>query len=159
MNEQIPMTIRGKALLDQELENLVKVEREKIKIAISEARAHGDLKENADYHSAKEKQAHIEGRIKELQYKVNNAKVIDIATLSGTIVRFGATVTLYDVEKDRTITYQIVGPDEADTKLNKVSFSGPLATALLGKEEGDTVIVQAPKGPLEYEIEKVQYIP
>lgn len=158
MTDQFPMTEHGKTRLEQELEQLIKVDREKLKIAISEARALGDLKENSEYHSAKEKQSHIEGRIKEIQFRLNNSKVINIKELSGPDIKFGATITLFDVEKEKSIKYQIVGSDEADLKEGKISYSSPLATALIGKQEGDTVIVKAPKGDIEYEIESVQYI-
>ncbi|MBF0311823.1 MAG: transcription elongation factor GreA [Oligoflexia bacterium] len=156
--DSIPMTRVGKKQLEDELTHLIRVEREGIKKALAEARALGDLRENAEYHSAKEKQSLIEGRIQELQYKISRAEVVDVTALKGTQVRFGATVTLYDCQKEKSITYQIVGADEADIKLNKIAFNGPLGKNLIGKDEGDTVQVDAPKGKLEYEIQKVEYI-
>ena len=157
MSDKIPMTVLGKKRIDEELENLIKVEREKIKTAISEARELGDLKENSEYHSAKEKQAIIEGRILELQNKLANAQVIDPSTLNAKNIVFGATVNLYDLQKDMNLTYQIVGVDEADIKNGKISYLGPLGKALIGREEGETIIVKAPKGDVEYEIEKFYY--
>ena len=153
-----PMTLKGKQALDNELNQLIKVDREEVKIAIAEARAHGDLKENAEYHSAKEKQGHIEGRIAELQSKIAGAKVIDVAALSGDKIVFGATVTLFNDEKDESRTIQIVGEDEASTEGNKISYNSPLGKALIGKEEGDEVVVKAPKGDVIYEIESFEFI-
>lgn len=153
----IVMTLKGKEELETELEGLVKVDRENIKTAIAEARELGDLKENAEYHAAKEKQSHIEGRIMEIQGKLNSARVIDVSQLGGEKVVFGATVTLYDGEKDEKTTYQIVGDDEAQRHGDKISFNSPLGKAMIGKEEGDTVIVHAPKGDIEYDIEEVSY--
>ena len=132
-----PMTLQGKKKLDDELEKLIKVDREEIKLAIAEAREHGDLKENAEYHAAKEKQGHIEGRIMELQNKVAKAKVIDVSTIVSERIVFGATVYLYNVDEDSNITYQIVGEDEADVSNNKISLNSPIAKALIGKEEVD----------------------
>ena len=152
-----PMTLKGKQELDKELNQLIKVDREEIKRAIAEAREHGDLKENAEYHSAKEKQGHIEGRIAELQGKIAGAKVIDVASLDSEKIVFGATVTLYSDEKDETKTIQIVGEDEASSENNKISYNSPLGKALIGKEEGDEVIVKAPKGNVTYEIESFEY--
>ena len=152
-----PMTLNGKKLIDEELNKLIKVDREEIKTAIAEARELGDLKENAEYHAAKEKQSHIEGRISELQGKLANANIVDVSTLSGVKVVFGATVKLYSEEKEESRTIQIVGEDEAKLSPEKISFSSPLAKALIGKEEGDEIIVQAPKGDLEYVIESVEY--
>ena len=153
-----PMTKHGKELLDQELNKLIKTDREEIKIAIAEARAHGDLKENAEYHAAKEKQGHIEGRIAELQSKLAGAKVIDVSTIKNQEkIVFGATVKLYHTETDNTIIVEIVGEDEAKTAQHKISYSSPLGKALIGHEEGDTVIVKAPKGDIHYEVEEVSY--
>lgn len=153
-----PMTIHGKELLDAELEKLIKVDREEIKVAIAEARAHGDLKENAEYHAAKEKQGHIEGRIAELQSKLAGAKVVDTSKLSGQDkIVFGATVRLLHIETDNEILIEIVGEDEAKTAQHKISYASPLAKALIGKEEGDEAIVKAPKGDIHYEVEEVQY--
>ncbi len=152
-----PMTLKGKQELDKELNQLIKIDREEVKRAIAEAREHGDLKENAEYHSAKEKQGHIEGRIAELQGKIAGANVIDVANLDSEKIVFGATVTLYSDEKDETKTIQIVGEDEASSEDNKISYNSPLGKALIGKEEGDEVIVKAPKGNITYEIESFEY--
>ena len=151
-----PMTLKGKQELDKELNQLIKIDREEVKRAIAEAREHGDLKENAEYHSAKEKQGHIEGRIAELQGKIAGANVIDVANLDSEKIVFGATVTLYSDEKDETKTIQIVGEDEASSEDNKISYNSPLGKALIGKEEGDEVIVKAPKGNITYEIESLE---
>lgn len=152
-----PMTLFGKQLLDKELEHLIKVEREAIKIAIAEAREHGDLKENAEYHSAKEKQGHIEGRIAELQGKVGGAKVIDVSTLNNDRIVFGATVTLYNEEKDESKIIQLVGEDEAALGDGKISYNSPLGKALIGRDEGDEIVVKAPKGDIHYTIEEFEY--
>lgn len=152
-----PMTLIGKQILDKELEHLIKVEREEIKQAIAEAREHGDLKENAEYHSAKEKQGHIEGRIAELQAKIGGAKVIDVSKLENDKIVFGATVTLYNDEKEENRTIQIVGEDEATFDSNKISYNSPLGKALIGKEEGDEIVVKAPKGDIIYTIEEFEY--
>ncbi|MAF78310.1 MAG: transcription elongation factor GreA [Halobacteriovoraceae bacterium] len=157
MRTETPITKAGYDAVQEELNHLIKVEREEIKVAISEARELGDLKENAEYHSAKEKQAIIEGRISQLQGVIAAAKVIDPSTLNSDKVVFGAHVTLLDVEKDETVTYQIVGDIESDFSKGKVSFQSPLGKALIGKEEGDTVIVRAPKGDVEYEVDSVDF--
>lgn len=154
---QNPMTPFGKKLLDDELEKLIKVDREETKQAIAEAREHGDLKENAEYHAAKEKQSHIEGRIAELQAKLGSANVIDVASIQNDKVVFGATVTIYHLEKEESFTYELVGEDEAKTAAHKISYNSPLGMALIGKEEGDEVIVKAPKGDIQYEIENIEY--
>ncbi|MDC1173776.1 transcription elongation factor GreA [Bacteriovoracaceae bacterium] len=156
--KQMPITKIGYDKVQKELDHLVKVEREEIKIKISEARELGDLKENAEYHAAKEKQGHIEGRISQLQATVGSANIIDPSTVVSDKIVFGATVTLTDVDKDETVKYQIVGEDESDLKNGKVSFKSPLGAALIGKEEGDTVTVKAPKGDIEYEVEAIEYI-
>jgi transcription elongation factor GreA len=158
MKTTFPMTVHGKEKLEKELHQLIKVDRENIKRDIAEARALGDLKENAEYHAAKEKQSMLEGRISELQAKVGSAQVIDVKTLSGDKVLFGATVTLYNHETEKSATYTIVGEDEAREEKSKVSYSSPLARALIGKTIGDEVVVKAPKGDIEYEIENVQFI-
>ena len=157
-NTDEPITLKGKASLDEQLDNLIKVEREQIKISLAEARALGDLKENAEYHSAKEKQALNEGKIAYLQNVLSHCNVFDITKVNSDTIVFGATIKLVDVEKDKEVTYQIVGKDEADLKNNKISYNSPLGKALLGKEEGDTVIVKAPKGDLEYEVEEISYL-
>mgnify|MGYP000875043436 CR=1 FL=1 len=152
-----PMTVKGYQTLQNELEKLIKVEREEIKQAIQEARELGDLKENAEYHSAKEKQAQIEGRIMEIQGKIAHAKVIDLSTVKSDRIVFGAIVTLFDEEKDLSLTYQIVGEDEAKTDPKKISYLSPIARALIGKSQGDDVVVKAPKGDIYYQVEKVEY--
>jgi transcription elongation factor GreA len=154
-----PMTLKGAERLQQELENLKRVERPGIIKAISEARAHGDLKENAEYHAAKEQQSFIEGRIREVEVKLSNAHIIDVTTLKndGKVV-FGSTVHLVALDDDSKVYYQIVGEDESDIKEHKISITSPIARALIGKHEGDEVEVQAPQGPVSYEIEKVEYI-
>lgn len=152
-----PMTIFGKKMLDDELNDLLKNDREEIKKAIAEAREHGDLKENAEYHSAKEKQSHIEGRIAELQSKLGAANVINVAGAEHDTIVFGATVKLFITEKDESWTIQIVGEDEAGTSPNKISYNSPLGKALIGKEEGDEVVVKAPKGDVVYEVESFEY--
>jgi transcription elongation factor GreA len=157
MNQGSPITPEGFKRLSAELEQLIKVEREEIKIAISEARELGDLKENAEYHSAKEKQSLIEGRVSQLQAIVASAKVIDPSTIKSDKIVFGARVNLLDVDKDAKVTYQIVGEDESDTKKGKISYKSPLGRALIGKEEGDTVLFNAPKGEVEYEIESFEF--
>lgn len=151
------MTLTGKKLLEDELKHLITVEREQVKREIAEARELGDLKENAEYSAAKEKQSHIEGRILDVQSKLARARVVDVSTLNLEKVVFGATVTIYDHQKDTTQTFQIVGEDEAMTDPKKISYNSPLGKALIGKEGGDEVIVKAPKGDLTYEIQDVKY--
>ena len=155
--ERIPMTAEGHAALQAELKNLKSVERPNIIAAISEARAHGDLSENAEYHAAKEKQSFIEGRISELDDKLARADVIDVSKLTGGRIRFGATVSLIDVDSEEESSYKIVGDDEANVKEGKISISSPIARALIGKEEGDEAEVAAPAGARAYEIIKVEY--
>jgi transcription elongation factor GreA len=154
-----PLTKYGAELLKDELHQLKSKERRAVIDAISEARSHGDLSENAEYDAAKERQAFVEGRIAELESKLSTAQVIDPATLDaeGRVV-FAATVDLEDLESGQKVTYQIVGMDEADLKMNKVSVTSPIARALIGKYAGDVVEVQAPSGPREYEILEVRYI-
>jgi len=156
---KFPMTLAGETALRRELERLKKVERPRIVQAIAEARAHGDLKENAEYHAAREQQSFAEGRIMEIEGKLGNAQVIDITAIAKTgRVIFGTTVDLINLETDETVTYRIVGEDEADIKSNMISVGSPIARALIGKEEGDVVIVRAPGGDIEYEIDQVQHI-
>ena len=155
--ERIPMTAEGHAALQAELKNLKSVERPNIIAAIAEARAHGDLSENAEYHAAKEKQSFIEGRISELDDKLARADVIDVSKLTGGKIRFGATVSLIDVDSEEESSYKIVGDDEANVKEGKISLSSPIARALIGKEEGDEAEVAAPSGARAYEIVKVEY--
>ncbi len=151
------MTIDGHAALEAELKNLKSVERPAIIQAIAVAREHGDLSENAEYHAAKEKQSFIEGRVAELEDKLARAEVIDITKLDGANVKFGATVTLIDVETEKESTYKIVGVDEADVSKGMVSITSPIARALIGKEEGDEAEVAAPGGARAYEIAGVSY--
>ncbi len=153
-----PLTVIGAEMLKAELHNLKTVQRPAVIQAIAEARAHGDLSENAEYDAAKERQGFIEGRIKEIESKLSHAQIIDPKTVDsdGRIV-FGATVELEDLESGDTVTYQIVGEDEADIKANKISISSPMARALIGKNAGDTANVQAPGGVRQYEILDVEY--
>lgn len=156
---KIPMTVEGAERLRLELENLKKVERPRIVKAIAEAREHGDLKENAEYHAAREQQSFCEGRIQEIEGKLSHAQIIDIKSIAETgRVIFGATVGLINVETDEAVTYQIVGEDEADIKANKISVSSPIARALVGKEVGDIAVVKAPGGEIEYEIDAVRHL-
>lgn len=157
MVEKIPMTAEGLAPLKEELHQLKTVERYAVIKQIAEAREHGDLSENAEYHAAREKQSFIEGRIIELEDVVSRADVIDLTKLSGTTVRFGAKVTVADVDSDEEITYHLVGPYEADLKKNKISVQSPLGRALIGKTEGDTAEVSAPGGSKGYEVLKVKF--
>ncbi|MEJ2533340.1 MAG: transcription elongation factor GreA [Halioglobus sp.] len=155
---KVPMTVSGEESLRQELERLKKVERPRITQAIAEAREHGDLKENAEYHAAREQQSFNEGRIMEIEGKLANAQVIDVTAIPKTgKVIFGTTVDLVNVESDETVTYRIVGDDEANVKNNLISVSSPIARALIGKEEGDVVVVRAPGGDVEYEIDEVRH--
>ncbi len=156
--EKEPMTKRGSALLEQELTELKSVERPKIIAAISEAREHGDLKENAEYHAAREKQSFVEGRIRDIESKLGNAQVIDITKLAHQEkVVFGATVTLLNVDTDETVTYQIVGHDEADIKSGLISVRSPIARSLIGKFIDDEVTVKAPSGEIIYVITDIEY--
>ena len=152
-----PITKKGFNQLEKELENLIKIERTNIQKVIQEARAHGDLKENAEYKAAKEKQALMEGKISQIQHTLNNSQIIDITTIKSEKIVFGATVTLIDVEKEKTCIYQIVGERESDKKNGRISYTSPLGKVLIGKEIGDTVIVRAPKGDIEYEIQAAKY--
>ncbi len=154
-----PMTTQGAQRLRLELENLKSVKRPEVIAAIAEARAHGDLKENAEYHAAREQQGFIEGRIQELEAALSNAQLIDVATLNaGDRVVFGATVVLADEESDEEVTYQIVGDLEADIKQGRISISAPIARAMIGKNEGDSIEIDAPGGKRGYEIVSVRYI-
>ena len=156
---KVPLTARGAEQLKAELKQLKSVERPRIIQAIAEAREHGDLKENAEYHAAKEQQSFAEGRIQEIEAKLSNAQVIDVTQLKATgKVVFGATVELLDLESDETLTYQIVGDAEADIKSGLISVSSPISRALIGKNEGDEVTVQAPAGARDYEIVEVRYV-
>ena len=151
-SDKLPMTVRGKALLEQELKRLIHEERPAVIKAIEEARSHGDISENAEYDSAKEHQSMIEGRIGEIQFKLSMAEVIDPSTIRSETVVFGATVNLVDLETEEKATYTIVGLDEADVKKGLISILSPMARALIGKRKGDNVVVQSPKGDREYEI-------
>ncbi|WP_417676740.1 transcription elongation factor GreA [Roseibium sp.] len=156
--EKVPMTSAGYAMLEQELKQRTSVERPRIVDAIAEARAHGDLSENAEYHAAKEAQSHNEGRITELEDKLSRAEVIDVTKLSGDVVKFGATVSLIDEDTEEEKKYMIVGDVESDVKQNKISISSPIARALIGKTIGDSVEVSAPGGARSYEIVDVRFI-
>jgi len=157
MTDKIPMTLQGCTRLEEELRQLRSVERPAIIKAIAEAREHGDLSENAEYHAAREKQSFIEGRIQELEDKTSRADVIDVSKLSGNMVKFGATVALVDNDTDEKVTYQIVGEDEANIKSGLLSVTSPLARALIGKQVEDSVEVNTPKGSKSYEIVKVLF--
>lgn len=156
---KVPMTVRGHELLQVELKRLKGVDRPAVIQAIAEARAHGDLKENAEYHAAKDQQGFIEARIKELEGKLSNLQVIDVTAIDakGKIV-FGSTVELLDEETGQEIVYKIVGEDESDIKKGLISFSSPIARALIGKNEGDVISFSAPAGEKEYEVIEVRYI-
>ncbi|MBX3551983.1 MAG: transcription elongation factor GreA [Pseudolabrys sp.] len=155
--DKIPMTAEGYSLLEAELKQCQQVERPRIIQQISEARSHGDLSENAEYHAAKEAQSHNEGRIAELEDKLARADVIDVSKLSGDTVKFGATVTLIDEDTEEKKVWQIVGEPEANAKSGKISITSPLARALIGKSKGATVEVVAPGGAKAYEIKKVDW--
>lgn len=157
--QRIPMTVQGEKALRDELNQLKTVERPRIIEAIAEAREHGDLKENAEYHAAREQQSFAEGRIQEIEGKLSNAQVIDVTTIphSGKVI-FGTTVTLINAETDEEVKYHIVGDDEADIKAGKISVSSPIARAIIGKEEGDVASVHVPSGIVEYEIDEVQHV-
>ena len=158
MSDIYPITKVGHEKLKKELKHIKSVERPAIVQAIEEARAHGDLSENAEFHAAKEQQGFIEGRLQNIKAKLSNCHVIDPATLSGDKVIFGATVTLLDLEKDEEFCYQIVGEEESDLNQNKISFSSPIARALIGKKAGDEVRVTIPKGKMDVEILDVVFI-
>ncbi|HEB91837.1 MAG TPA: transcription elongation factor GreA [Deltaproteobacteria bacterium] len=159
MDQRVPMTPRGYEALKSELQRLKSVERPANIKDIEEAIAHGDLSENAEYHAAKEKQAHIAGRMAMLDDKIARAQVIDTAGQEPDQIRFGATVRLADVETDDEVTYQIVGEDEADAKEGRISVTSPVARALMGKEVGDEVTVKVPKGVREFEVLEIRYDP
>ncbi|HVT25407.1 MAG TPA: transcription elongation factor GreA [Rhizomicrobium sp.] len=156
--DRIPMTASGYKALEDEINHLKNVERHEIIKLIAEARAHGDLSENAEYHAAKERQAFIEGRVIELEDKLGRADVIDVSKLSGSTVKFGATITLVDEDTDEERKFQIVGDHEADAKNGRISVSSPIARALIGKAKGDSVEVAAPGGARSYEILKVEFV-
>ncbi|RAU16586.1 transcription elongation factor GreA [Nitrincola tibetensis] len=155
---RVPMTVAGEAALRAELEQLKTKDRPKVIADIAEARAHGDLKENAEYHAAREQQGFIEGRIRELEYKLSLAQIIDVSKIPHTgKVIFGVTVSLVNLDTDEEVSYQIVGDDEADIKKQKISVNSPIARALIGKEEGDVTAVNTPAGMTEYEITLVTH--
>lgn len=156
--QKVPMTKKGAERLQQELTNLKSVERPAIIAAIAEAREHGDLSENAEYHAAREKQSFIEGRIQELESAMSCADIIDTAALSGDTVVFGATVSLMDEDTEDELKYQIVGQYEADLEHGRISVSAPLARALIGKSVGDTAELASPKGKKSYEILEIEYV-
>ncbi|MAK83712.1 transcription elongation factor GreA [Phenylobacterium sp.] len=156
--EKVPMTAGGYQALDEELKRLKTVERPSVIAAISEAREHGDLSENAEYHAAKERQGWIEGQIAEIEDKLARAQVIDVSKLSGKQVKFGATVSLVDEDTEEEARYQIVGEHEADVKAGRISISSPIARAIIGKEIGDVVEVNAPGGVKSYEVLRVDWI-
>jgi transcription elongation factor GreA len=156
--EKVPMTAEGYHALDEELKRLKTVERPAVIAAIGEARLHGDLSENAEYHAAKDRQGWIEGQIAEIEDKMARAQVIDVSKLSGTQVKFGATVSVIDEDTEEKARYQIVGEHEADVKQGRVSITSPIARAMIGKESGDVVEVTTPAGVKAYEITKVEWV-
>ena len=157
--QRFPMTVAGADALRRELERLKKEDRPRISAAIAEAREHGDLKENAEYHAAREQQGFCEGRIQDIESKLSNAQIIDIASIQNTgKVIFGVTITIVDVDTDEEKVYQIVGDDEADIKNGKLSVNSPIARGLIGREEGDVVQIETPGGVKEYEVDKVEHI-
>lgn len=155
---RVPMTVQGERALREELERLKKVDRPRISRAIAAAREHGDLKENAEYHAAREQQSFAEGRIMDIEGKLSHAQIIDVSTIPPTgKVIFGVTVDLLEVDSGEAVTYRIVGDDEADIQRHLISVNSPIARALIGKEEGETVLVRAPGGDIEYEIDAVRH--
>jgi transcription elongation factor GreA len=158
MSERVPMTKGGLLRLKEELKRLKNVERPKIVKEIAEARSHGDLSENAEYHAAKEKQSHVEGRILQVEHWIASAEVIDVSKHAGDRVVFGATVTLEGTDSGETMTYRIVGELEADLKQGRISVTSPIARALIGRSEGDAVVVRTPGGQKEYEIQSVEFV-
>tara|TARA_B100000524_G_C23651019_1_gene370149 strand:+ start:37 stop:531 length:495 start_codon:yes stop_codon:yes gene_type:complete len=155
---KIPMTAEGAAQLKEELHNLKSIERPKVVSAIKEAREKGDLKENAEYHAAREQQSFMEGRIKDIEAKISNAEIIDIKNMpKSTRVIFGSTVVLINLDDEKKVTYKLVGEDEADLKQGKISITSPLARSLIGKEQDDIIELKMPNGITEYEITKVKY--
>ena len=157
--DKVPLTVVGAEKLQAELDELKTVVRPRIVEAIATARAHGDLKENAEYHAAREQQSFSEGRINEIEAKLSNAQIIDVTTIdaNGKVI-FGATVEIEDLESEKKVTYQIVGQDEADIKQGRISVGSPIARALIGKEEEDVITVKTPGGEVDYEILSIQYI-
>jgi transcription elongation factor GreA len=158
MTDRIPITKKGLEKIKAELQHLLSVERPAIQKAIMEARSHGDLRENAEFHAAKEKQAFIEGRIQEINGRLPNLQVVEPGGQNRTAVAFGARVTVENLESGESLTYQIVGPDEADLKANRISFLSPIAKALIGKTVGDVVTVEVPRGRIEMEVTDLTYL-
>ncbi len=158
MTDKVPMTADGYDRLQDELKHLKSIERPAIIVAIAEAREHGDLSENAEYHAARERQSFIEGRVAELEDKISRAQIIDPSKLSGDTVKFGATVTVVDEDTDEETTYQIVGEAEADVKQGRIAVTSPIARALIGKQVSDSIEVATPKGAKAYEILKVSFV-
>lgn len=157
--EYTPMTKQGAEALKKELNDLKTVQRPRVVADIAEAREHGDLKENAEYHAAREQQGFIEGRLQEIEAKLGTAQIIDVTSINNTgKIIFGVTVDLMNLDNEEEVVYQIVGDDEADIKINKISIKSPIARALIGKEEGEVVVVKTPKGDVEYEVLEVKYI-
>src|SRR6516162_6498157 len=156
--EKVPMTGEGYTALDEELKRLKSVERPSVISAIAEARTHGDLSENAEYHAAKERQGWIEGRIAEIEDRISRAQIIDVSRLSGEQVKFGATVTVVDEDTEEEARYQIVGEHEADVRMGKISVTSPLARGMIGKEVGDVVEINTPGGVKAYEILKLEWV-
>ena len=156
---KVPMTVAGAETLRAELNELKTVQRPKISLAIAEAREHGDLKENAEYHAAREQQSFCEGRITEIEAKLSESEIIDISKIEPTgKVIFGTTVTLFNLDTDESVSYQIVGEDEADVASGKISVVSPIARAIMGKPDGEEVAVKVPAGEVQYEIEKIEHI-
>ncbi|MCW8860471.1 MAG: transcription elongation factor GreA [Deltaproteobacteria bacterium] len=158
MNESVPMTVEGYQRLQEELKSLVRFERPKVVQDIAEARSHGDLSENAEYDAAKDRQGFVEGRIKELNHKIATAQVIDPKTISSDKIVFGATVTLFDIDIEKEVTYQLVGEDEADIKVGKISIVSPVGRALIGHRVDDEVNIIVPSGVKVYEVTDIKYI-
>ena len=158
MNRRLPITAPGLAQLEEERRHLKSVERPRVIRAIAEAREHGDLSENAEYHAARERQSFIEGRLAQLEDKISRSEVIDVSALSGATVKFGATVSLIDEDTEEKLTYQLVGELEADVREGRMAINAPLARALIGKEAGDSVEVVTPNGEKLYEIVKIEYV-
>ena len=155
--EKEPITVSGLQNLKAELEDLKNIQRPKIVEAIAEARSHGDLKENAEYHAAREKQSFIEGRVAEIESTIAQAEIIDVSKLSGTVVKFGATVSIVNLDDNKDSKYQLVGEVEADIEQKKISVTSPIARALIGKKKGDYIEVSTPKGVTSYEIKSVRF--
>ncbi len=157
MSDNVPMTATGRSRLEEELKHLKSAARPEAIRAIAQAREHGDLSENAEYHAARERQSFIEGRVLELEDKIARSVVIDVSSLSGDSVKFGATVTVVDEDTDEKLTYQLVGEMEADVKQGRLAITAPLARALIGKQVGDSVDVSTPKGEKAYEVLKIKF--